>query len=260
MKVTTFGLDLAKRVFQVHWVEVETGEIGRRQLKRDQLMQFFANREPSVIAMEACGSAHYWARRLTGLGHEVRLIAGQFLRPFVKNNKTDAADAQAIWEAVQRPGMRLVALKSEGQQSVLMLHRRREQLVKMRTMQINQLRGLLYEFGAELPQGRQRGLERIASELAKLDGVLPAMVVEAIRTELQRITGLDQDIARIEKRLALWKKDDAASKKLMAVPGGGLLTATAAVAMIGEAKTFKSGRQFAAFVGLCHGKAAPADG
>jgi len=250
MKVTTFGLDLAKRVFQVHWVEVETGEIGRRQLKRDQLMQFFANREPSVIAMEACGSAHYWARRLTGLGHEVRLIAGQFLRPFVKNNKTDAADAQAIWEAVQRPGMRLVALKSEGQQSVLMLHRRREQLVKMRTMQINQLRGLLYEFGAELPQGRQRGLERIASELAKLDGVLLAMVVEAIRTELQRITGLDQDIARIEKRLALWKKDDAASKKLMAVPGGGLLTATAAVAMIGEAKTFKSGRQFAAFVGL----------
>ena len=250
MKVTTFGLDLAKRVFQVHWVEVETGEIGRRQLKRDQLMQFFANREPSVIAMEACGSAHYWARRLTGLGHEVRLIAGQFVRPFVKNNKTDAADAQAIWEAVQRPGMRLVALKSEGQQSVLMLHRRREQLVKMRTMQINQLRGLLYEFGAELPQGRQRGLERIASELAKLDGVLPAMVVEAIRTELQRITGLDQDIARIEKRLALWKKDDAASKKLMAVPGGGLLTATAAVAMIGEAKTFRSGWQFAAFVGL----------
>jgi transposase len=134
MKVTTFGLDLAKRVFQVHWVEMETGEICRRQLKREQVAQFFANRAPALVAMEACGSAHYWGRRLTGLGHEVRLIATQFVRPFVKNNKTDAADAQAIWKAAQRPGMRFVALKSEGQQGVLMMHRMREQLVKMRTM------------------------------------------------------------------------------------------------------------------------------
>lgn len=250
MKVTTFGLDLAKRVIQLHWVEMETGEICRRQLKRDQVLQFFANREPSVIAMEACGSAHYWARKLVGLGHEVRLIAAQFVRPFVKTNKTDAADAQAIWEAAQRPGMRFVAVKSEGQQGVLMLHRMREQLVKMRTMQINQLRGLLYEFGADLPQGRQKGLERIPGELAKLDGVLPAMVVETIRDQLQRIAALDRDITQIEKRLALWKKEDVASKKLMAIPGVGLLTATAAVATIGDAKTFKSGREFAAFAGL----------
>ena len=162
MKVTTFGLDLAKRVFQVHWVDMETGEICRRQLKRSEVVEFFANREAAVVAIEACGSAHYWARKLKALGHEVKLIAAQFVRPFVKSNKTDAADAQAIWEAAQRPGMKFVAVKSEGQQSVLTLHRIRELLVKMRTMQINQLRGLLYEFGADLPAGRQKkapGLE-----------------------------------------------------------------------------------------------------
>lgn len=250
MKVTTFGLDLAKRVFQLHWVDVETGEIGRRQLKRAQVLEWFGNRAPAVIAMEACGSAHYWARKLNALGHEVRLIGAQFVRPFVKSNKTDAADAQAIWEAAQRPGMRFVAVKSEAQQSVLMLHRMREQLVKMRTMQTNQLRGLLYEFGVELPQGRQSALARIPGALAKLEGVLPAMVLETIRDQVERIGRLDHDIAQIENKLKVWKKDDAASKKLLDIPGVGLLTATAAVATIGDAKAFKSGREFAAFVGL----------
>ena len=250
MKVTTFGLDLAKRVFQLHWVDMETGEICRRQLKRSEVAEFFANRTPSVVAMEACGSAHYWARKLTALGHEMKLIAAQFVRPFVKSNKTDAADAQAIWEAAQRPGMKFVAVKSEGQQSVLTLHRMRELLVKMRTMQTNQLRGLLYEFGADLPAGRQRGVARIPEELAKLEQTLPAMVIETMRSQLQRIEGLDKDIAEIEKKLSLWKKEDAASRKLMEIPGVGLLTATAAVATIGDAKAFKSGREFAAFLGL----------
>lgn len=250
MKVTTIGLDLAKRVFQLHWVEMDTGEICRRQLKREQVAEFFANREPSVVAMEACGSAHYWARKLAGFGHEVRLIAAQFVRPFVKSNKTDAADAQAIWEAAQRPGMKFVAVKSEGQQGVLTLHRMREQLVKMRTMQINQLRGLLYEFGADLPQGRQRGMARVADELARLEGNLSAMVIDAVRQQLKRIEALDNDIADIEKKLALWKKEDPSARKLMEIPGIGLLTATAAVAAIGDAKAFGSGREFAAFVGL----------
>jgi transposase len=250
MNGTTFGLDLAKRVMQVHWVETETGEICRRQLKRGQVLEFFARREASVIAMEACGSAHYWGRKLTTLGHQVRLIAAQFVRPFVKTNKTDAADAQAIWEAAQRPAMRFVAVKSEGQQAVLMLHRMRSQLVEMRTMQVNQLRGLLYEFGAELPPGRSAGLARIPDALAELETVLPAMVIDTVREQLKRIEGLDQDIAEIERRLAAWKQDDAASQRLMAIPGVGLLTATAAVATIGDAKAFKSGREFAAFVGL----------
>lgn len=234
----------------MHWVDMETGEICRRQLKRSEVAEFFATRVPAVVAMEACGSAHYWARKLKAMGHEVKLIAAQFVRPFVKSNKTDAADAQAIWEAAQRPGMKFVAVKSEGQQAVLTLHRMRAQLVKMRTMQINQLRGLLYEFGANLPAGRQRGMARIPEELAKLEQTLPAMVIETVRCEVKRIEGLDQDIAEIEKKLSAWKKEDAASKKLMEIPGVGLLTATAVVATIGDARAFKSGREFAAFLGL----------
>ena len=127
MKTTTFGVDLAKGLFQVHWVNMETGEINRRQLRREQLVTFFAKQAPALIAMEACGSAHYWARRFAGLGHQVRLIAPSFVRPFVKRNKTDVADAQAIWEAAQRPDMRFVAVKSEAQQAVLTLHRVRQQ-------------------------------------------------------------------------------------------------------------------------------------
>ena len=250
MNCTVFGLDLAKRVFQLHWVDMETGEICRRQLKRQQVAEFFANRNPGIIAMEACGSSHYWGRKFSAMGHEVRLIAGQFVRPFVKSNKTDVADAQAIWEAAQRPGMKFVALKTEEQQSVLTLHRIREQLVKMRTMQINQLRGLLYEFGADLPQGRQRGMARVGEELTRLEGMLSPLVIDAIRDQLRRIETLDRDIAGIEKKLLLWKKQDESSRKLMEIPGVGLLTATAAVATMGDARVFKSGREFAAFLGL----------
>ncbi|MBT8360951.1 MAG: IS110 family transposase [Deltaproteobacteria bacterium] len=250
MDCTLFGLDLAKRVFQLHWVDMETGEISRRQLKRQQVAEFFANRASGIIAMEACGSAHYWGRKLAAMGHEVRLIAGQFVRPFVKSNKTDVADAQAIWEAAQRPGMKFVALKTEEQQSVLTLHRIREQLVKIRTMQINQLRGLLYEFGADLPQGRHRGMARVEEALARLEGRLSPLVIDAIRDQLRRIETLDRDIAGIEKKLLLWKKQDESSRKLMEIPGVGLLTATAAVATMGDARVFKSGREFAAFLGL----------
>jgi len=250
MNVTVFGVDLAKRVFQLHWVDITTGEICRRQLKRAQVVEFFVNREPSIVAMEACGSAHYWGRKLVAMGHQVRLIAGQFVRPFVKSNKTDEADAHGIWEAAQRPGMKFVALKTEAQQSVLTLHRMREQLVKMRTMQTNQLRGLLYEFGVDLPQGRQKGMARIVEELSRLEGRMPAIFIDAIRQQLQRIESLGHDISEIEKKLTLWKKEDKASKKLMEIPGVGLLTATAAVATMGDAKTFKSGREFAAFLGL----------
>lgn len=250
MQVTTIGLDLAKRVFQLHWIEMQTGEICRRQLKRAQMAEFFAQREPAVVAMEACGSAHYWARKLAAMGHDVRLIAAQFVRPFVKTNKTDAADAQAIWEAAQRPDMKFVAVKSEGQQAALSLHRLRAQLVKMRTMQINQLRGLLYEFGADLPAGRQAGMARMPAELDRLAQRLPAMLIETLRGQIQRIEALDADIADIENKLAAWHRQDEAARRLMAIPGVGLLTATAAVATIGDAKAFKSGREFAAFVGL----------
>jgi transposase len=246
MKVTTFGLDLAKRVFQLHWVDMDTGEICRRQLQRDEVMQFFAQREPAVVAMEACGSAHYWGRKLQGYGHEVRLIAAQFVRPFVKSNKTDAADAQAIREAAQRPGMRFVGPKAEAQQSVLMLHRMRHQLVQMRTMQVNEVRGLLYELGAELPEGRHRGIERTGSELERLESVLRVVVMESLREQVKRNAAFDREIGEIEKKLALWKKEDEAVRRLLSIPGVGLLSATAAVATMGDAKAFRSGREFAA--------------
>ena len=250
MNYTVIGMDLAKRVFQLHWVEAGTSEIHRLQIKRNQVIEFFTNRKPCIIAMEACGSAHYWGRKLKSLGHEVRLIAAQFVRPFVKSNKTDSADAQAIWEAAQRPEMKFVALKSEEQQSVLVLHRMREQLVKMRTMQINQLRGLLYEFGINLPQGRKKGMAKVVEEIALLEEKLSPMVIQLMRQQIQRIKTFDRDIAEIENMLLLWKKEDAASQKLMDIPGVGILTATAVVATIGDAKAFKNGREFAAFLGL----------
>jgi transposase len=226
-------------VFQLHWVDVETGEVGRRRLRREQVLPFFANRVPAVVAMEACGSAHYWGRQLRALGHEVKLIAAQFVRPFVQTNKTDAADAQAIWEAAQRPKMRFVALKDEGQQSVLALHRMREQLVKLRTMQSNQVRGLLYEFGVVLPEK----LEQLASRL-------PAMLLTTLRRQQAWLPELTQDIVAIELQLKGWAKTNAASQRLQDIPGVGLLTATAAVATVGEAKSFRSGREFAACLGI----------
>ena len=250
MEITTYGLDLAKSVMQLHWVDMETGEIHRKQLKRRRLLEFFANRQPGVIAMEACGSAHYWARELLKLGHEVRLIAAQFVRPFVKTNKNDAADAAAIWETVQRPDMRFVAVKTEEQQSVLALHRMRSQLIKVRTMQVNQIRGLLYEFGADLPQGRQRGLKEVPDALANLESSISPMMLDTIRQQLKRLEEMDKDIAEIEKRLTLWKKDQEAVTRLMAIPGVGLLTATAIIATVGDMKSFRSGREFAAFLGL----------
>ena len=250
MQVTTYGLDLAKSVMQLHWVDMETGEIHRKQLKRRALLEFFVNRQPGLIAMEACGTSHYWARELRKLGHEVRLIAPQFVRPFVKTNKNDAADAAAIWEAVQRPDMRFVAVKTEEQQSVLTLHRMRSQLIKIRTMQVNQIRGLLYEFGADLPQGRQRGLKEVPDALTDLEGTVSPMMLDTMRQQLKRLGEMDKDIAEIEKRLLLWKKDQEAVTRLMAIPGVGLLTATALIATVGDMKSFRSGREFAAFLGL----------
>ena len=249
MKTTTFGLDLAKRVFQVHWVDMDTGEINRRQLKREQLAAFFARQAPALIAMEACGSAHYWARRFASLGHQVRLIAPSFVRPFVKRNKTDVADAQAIWEAAQRPEMRFVAVKSEAQQAVLTLHRVRAQLVKMRRMQINQTHGLLHEFGAPVHAGR-KSMDDAARRLSDLADTLPAMVIDTLREQLQRIEALTREIHAIEHRLAAWLRQDEAATRLAAIPGVGLLTATAAIATIGQANAFRSGREFAAFLGL----------
>ncbi|QRR05196.1 IS110 family transposase [Burkholderia sp. MS455] len=249
MEPTTIAIDLAKRVFQIHFVDPD-GRIHSKVLKRDQMLPFFANRPAARIVMEACGSAHHWARQLTALGHEVRLVAAQFVRPFVKSNKNDAADAAAIWEASLRPGMRFVAVKSADQQAMLALHRMRQQLVRIRVMQVNQLRGLLYEFGVVLPQGRRPSIQAAQAAIATLTDQLPGMLIDSLRDQLSRLHLLDDQIQRIEQRIIGWRRGDEACRRISEIPGVGPLTATAAVSVIGQAQTFRSGREFAAYLGL----------
>ncbi|KVU35956.1 transposase [Burkholderia ubonensis] len=249
MEPTTIAIDLAKRVFQIHFVDPD-GTIHRKVLTRVQMLPFFANRPAARIVMEACGSAHHWARQLIALGHEVRLIAAQFVRPFVKSNKNDAADAAAIWEASLRPGMRFVAVKSADQQAMLALHRMRQQLVRIGVMQVNQLRGLLYEFGVVLPQGRRPSIQAAQSAIATLTEQLPGMLIDSLRDQLSRLHLLDDQIQRIEQRIIEWRRGDEACRRISEIPGVGPLTATAAVSVIGQARTFRSGREFAAYLGL----------
>lgn len=250
MHATTYGLDVAKRVFQMYWVDGGTGEIVNRRFGRDDLIQYLSRRPPGRVALEACGSAHWWARKIKALGHEVVLLHAKFIRPFVQTNKTDAADARAIWTAVQQPGMRTVAAKTEEQQAMLSLHRIRSLLVKFRTMQVNQLRGLMYEFGVSFRAGRVAGLAEVRARMADLDEALPGMMMCCLQDQLARIDGLQTEIDQIEHRIAAWQKQDAACSAIAAVPGIGKLTATALVATMGDAATFKSGREFAAFLGL----------
>ena len=251
MQVTTYGVDLAKRVFQVHWVELESGEVKRKMLTREQFAVFFARRAAGLVAMEACGSAHHWGRLLRALGHEVRLVSAQFVRPFVKSNKTDMADAQAIWEAAQRPEMRFVALKSELQQAVLGLHRMRQLLVKQRTMQANQVRGLLYEFGVVVARSWRTLLKQAGPLLADPSGNrIPELIRGELHQQLQGLSELTDRIEQLERRICAYRNQDEQCRRIEAIPGVGPLSSTAVLAAIGDARTFRSGREFAAFLGL----------
>jgi len=244
------GVDIAKRVFQLHWVEPQTGEIVVLQLQREKFLEHFANRSSCVIGTEACGGSQHWARSLQRLGHEVKLLSARMVKPFVSGNKNDAADARGIWTAVQQPGIKAVAVKSEEQQAVLALHRMREQLVKFRSAQINGLRGLLGEYGEVMPQGRAGMRRDIPGALGRLVDRLPAVVIETLREQYARLGELDEQISQIERRLRQWQREDAATRRIAAIPGVGLLSATAAVATMGDARAFKSGREFAAWLGL----------
>lgn len=246
------GLDIAKSVFQLHSVDMGTGEIVNMQLKRAKVLEYFANHQPCLIGIEACGGAHHWARELQALGHSVRLIHAKAVRPFVSGNKTDATDARAIWLAVQQPGTKFVGIKSEEQQATLVLHRQRELLMKMRVMQTNALRGLLYEFGATFGRGKNALFSEIEAALETLlaKNSLPQYVADSLREQVGRIKALDQDIKSIEQRLQERLKSNAQMKRIAHIPGVGLLTATAAIATMGEASAFKSGREFCAWLGL----------
>jgi len=250
MKITTVGIDLAKNVFQVHGVD-ERGKAGlRKALKRDQVLSFFANHAPCLIGMEACGSAHYWARKLEALGHTVKLIAPQFVKPYVKTNKNDAADAEAICEAVGRPNMRFVPVKNSEQQAVLSLHRARQGFVKARTAQANQIRGLLAEYGIIIPQGISQIARRLPEILEESENGLPGVFRQLLKRLGDHLKELERQVDELEGQIQTWHHEHEASKKLARIPGIGPLTASALIASIGDAKSFANGRQLAAWLGL----------
>ena len=250
MQITTVGLDLAKNVFQVHGVNEHGKIVLRKQLRRDQVAPFFANLPACLIGMEACGSAHHWGRKLQSLGHTVRLMAPQFVKPYVKSNKNDAADAEAICEAVARPSMRFVPLKNIEQQSVLALHRARQGFVKARTAQANQIRGLMGEYGLIVPQGIGHIAKRVPDLIEDASNDLPGAFRLLVDRLLAHLQLLQQQVDEIELQIKAWHRTSDASRRLEKVPGIGPLTATAVVATVGDAKNFDNGRQLAAWLGL----------
>jgi transposase len=250
---TTVGVDIAKNVMQMHWVDPDTGEIVNRSIKRAAFLEHFANRTPCLIGMEACGGAQHWARALSKMGHKVKLMPAKFVKAFNIGNKNDPADARAIWMAVQMSS-KAVAVKTEDQQAVLALHRMRQQLVKFRTMQTNSLRGLLTEYGEVMGKGRSALDKAIPGVLARLSERLPAMLIDTLREQWNGLTKLDEQIVEIERRLQTWMKEDKAARAIAEIPGVGLLSATAAVATMGDPRSFKSGREFAAWLGLVPGQ------
>lgn len=250
MTIKTIGLDLAKQVFQVHGVDERGFAVLRKQVTRAQLPIFFANLPPCLIGIEACGSAHYWARKLAGFGHDVRLMAPQFVKPYVKGSKTDRADAEAICEAVRRPNMRFVPIKQPDQQALLALHRARQGFVKARTAQANQLRGLLAEFGIAIPQGISKLFDRLPEILEDAENGLPGIMRDLVYRLTEHVRLLDRQVKELERQIESWHRQSEASRRLADIPGIGPITATALVASIGDAKAFKNGRQLAAWLGL----------
>ncbi len=250
MNITTIGIDLAKNVFQVHGADEKGKAVLKKQLKRAQMLAFFANLKPCRIGMEACGSAHYWARKLQALGHTVQLIPPQYVKPFVKRNKNDAADAEAICEAMMRPNMPTVPIKNTSQQAILSVHRARQGFVKARTAQANQIRGLLAEYGIVIAKGIGHITKRVTEILEDGENDLPGSFRLLIARLTDHFKELDRQVDELETQIKLWHRDDSASQKLAKIPGIGPITASATVASVGDARNFKNGRQLAAWVGM----------
>ena len=242
------AVDLGKNYFQVHGLESEGGLSVSRKLKRSKVLEFYSQIEPCPVGMEACGSAHYWARELVAMGHQVVLIPPAYIKPYVKRGKNDAVDAAAICEAMSRPGMRFVPIKSADQQAVLMLHKTRELLVKQRTMGVNALRGHLAEFGLVVAKGIGRVDELLA--LAQADAALPRIAKSAVECLARHLEGLDQSIEAVEDDIASAHGQNPASRLLDEIPGIGTLIASAVAASVPDPGVFKSGRDFAAWLGL----------
>lgn len=248
MDITTIGIDIAKRFFQIHGVNANGKTVLRKKLIRDQVLNFMSNLPKCLVGIEACGGSNYWAREITKLGHKVNLIAPQFVKPYVKTNKNDRADAEAICEAVSRPNMRFVAVKSTTQQDILSLHRVRERLVKNRTALANEIRGLLLEFGYIIPQG----IHKITTKLTEIldEGSLTQISHQTFSDLKEEFIENDKKIKDIEKRLKEIANNLNMYQKLKSVPGLGLITATALIASLGNVTNFKNGRQLSAWLGL----------
>jgi transposase len=250
MKITTIGIDLAKNVFQVHGVDERGKTVLRKQLKRKDVVSFLANVPPCLIGMEACGSAHYWARKFARFGHTVRLMAPQFVKPYVKTNKSDRNDAEAICEAVARENMRFVPVKTAEQQTVLALHRARQGFVKARTAQGNQIRGLLAEFGIVIPKGIGHVAKSLPEILEDGENALPGMMRELLLRLGESLKETSKQAGELEQKIKLWHRENEQSRKLEAIAGIGPLTASAFVATVGDAKSFKNARQVPAWLGM----------
>ena len=249
-KISVIGLDLAKDLFQVHGVDERGRAVVRRQLKRREVLAFFANLEPCLVGLEACGGCHYWAREIGKLGHTVKAMAPQFVRPYVKSQKNDLADAEAICEAVARPTMRFVSVKTVDQQSILQLHRARQLLTQMRVGLSNHMRALLIEYGIALPKGVKALPERLPAILESAENGLTDTARALLAVLDTQYRSLCAQAVQVEARIHAWHRQNEASLRLSEIPGVGVLTATALVGSIGDAKAFRNGRQLAAFLGL----------
>ncbi|ESY15374.1 IS110 family transposase [Mesorhizobium sp. LNJC394B00] len=249
LEVNIIGLDLAKNVFQAHGADASGIALFRKKLRRDQVLRFLAEQPTCTVAMEACASSHYWAREISGLGHSVRLIAPGYVKPFVKRQKNDAADAEAICEAAQRPTMRFVAVKSEEQQAAAIVFRVRDLVVRQRTQTINAIRGHLAKFGMVAAQG----LFHVAKLLAAIEdkgSAVPEVARSILRLLVEQLRSLDEKMALLDREIARRAKEDTEARRLMTIPGIGPITATALAALAPSAQTFKRGRDFAAWLGL----------
>ncbi len=249
MQITTIGLDSAKHVFQAHGVDARGRVVLRRRLRRAEVLRLFAELPPCLVAMEACATAHHWARELMALGHEVRLLPPAYVKPYVKRGKSDAVDAEAICEAATRPSMRFVPVKGAEQQAVLVLHRTRELLIRQRTMLVNALRAHLAEFGIVAP----RGIKRVPDLVAALEDAA-APIPEAARAALglivAQLRALQAGLSDLDRRIVAWCRGNDAARRLATIPGVGPVTASALAATVADPSAFRSARHFAAWLGL----------
>lgn len=248
MTIAVIGLDLAKNVLQVHGVDAQGRPTLGRKLRRSEVLPFFAKLPRVLVGIEACHTAHYWGRELTKLGHKVRLMPPQFVKPYVKSQKNDAADAEAIAEAVTRPTMRFVPLKSEEQQAVILLHRTRDLLIRQRSSLISAIRAHFAEFGLIAPS--TRNLDLLLTKLQARADRLPSIALEMLGVLAAQLRAVAERVTEVEERLLAWHRADETSRRLQGVPGIGPITASALVATVGDPRQFRSGRQFAAWLGL----------